>query len=194
MLPIKDEEKPFDIPDSWEWVRLGEIFKHNAGKALNKANTFGTKRKYLTTSNVYWNCINLESVKEMYFSDNEIEKYSVVKGDLLVCEGGDVGRSAIWNFNESICIQNHIHKLRAYKELNSLFFLYSIYVYKNSDIIGGKGIGIQGLSSNVLGNLVMPLPPLDEQKRIRITSYNVCYTKLLRVSTQAVLPGNHTVA
>jgi type I restriction enzyme S subunit len=50
----------------------------------------------------------------MYFTDSEIEKCTVQKGDLLVCEGGDFGRSAIWPYETKICIQNHIHKLRAY--------------------------------------------------------------------------------
>ena len=66
-------------------------------------------KKYLTTSNVYWNHFDLSVVKQMPFKENEINKYVVTKGDLLVCEGGDVGRSAIWNFDYDICIQNHLH-------------------------------------------------------------------------------------
>ena len=82
------DEVPFDIPDSWEWVRLGELFQHNTGKALNAANCTGQLKQYITTSNLYWDRFELDNLKEMYFSESEIEKCTVIKGDLLVCEGG----------------------------------------------------------------------------------------------------------
>ena len=102
----------------------------------------------------------------MYISQNEIEKCTATKGDLLVCEGGDIGRAAIWMFDEDIRIQNHIHKLRSYTEVCTEFFYYLFYLYKHAGWIGGKGIGIQGLSANALHALLFPLPPLSEQKRI----------------------------
>ena len=164
--PIDDDEKPFDIPDNWAWVRLGEIFQHNTGKALNSANNIGKPLEYITTSNVYWNRFELNKLKTMLFTENEIEKCTIQKGDLLVLEGGDVGRAAIWNYDFSMRIQNHIHRLRAYKQVNTEFFYYTFLLYKNSSLINGKGIGIQGLSSNVLNSLIIPLPPLTEQERI----------------------------
>ena len=164
--PITEDEIPFFIPLTWKWVRLGSIFNHNTGKALNTSKQSGKYHKYLTTSNVYWNSFNLDIIKEMKFNAEELEKYTVSKGDLLVCEGGDVGRAAIWNDEHDICIQNHIHKLRAFYQLEILFFYYIFMSYKYSNKIDGKGIGIKGLSSNVLHNLIIPLPPLEEQKRI----------------------------
>ena len=164
--PIDDDEKPFDIPDNWEWVRLGEIFQHNTGKALNSANNIGKPLEYITTSNVYWNRFELTKLKTMLFTENEIKKCTIQKGDLLVLEGGDVGRAAIWNYDFPMRIQNHIHRLRAYKQVNTEFFYYTFLLYKNSSLINGKGIGIQGLSSNVLNSLIIPLPPLTEQERI----------------------------
>lgn len=166
LAPIADEEIPFDIPDSWRWVRIGDLYKHNTGKALNSANIEGKKLSYITTSNLYWNRFELNNLKNMFFKDSEIEKCSVQKGDLLVCEGGDIGRAAIWNFDYQVCIQNHIHKLRGYIQLSTLFYYYIFLYYKLNDSISGRGIGIQGLSSNVLHNLVVPLPTLAEQKRI----------------------------
>ena len=71
-----DDEIPFDIPESWCWCRLGDLFQHNTGKALNFANNVGELKKYLTTSNVYWNRFDFSTVKEMYFKDDEIEKCS----------------------------------------------------------------------------------------------------------------------
>ena len=161
-----DDEIPFEIPNSWCWVRLGDIFSHCTGKALNASNKGGVAYKYITTSNVYWNRFELSNLKSMPFKDNELEKCTATKGDLLVCEGGDIGRAAIWDYDYDIKIQNHIHKLRAYYSINTLFMYNVIFVYKHCGIIGGKGIGIQGLSSKVLHNILLPLPPLAEQQRI----------------------------
>ena len=160
------DEVPFDIPESWEWVRLGEIFQHNTGKALNSSNKSGVLLEYITTSNLYWDRFELENLRSMYFTENEIEKCQVSKGDLLVCEGGDIGRAAIWLKDYKICIQNHIHKLRSYVPLCTRFYYYVFFLYKYAGWIGGKGIGIQGLSSNALHSLLVPVPPIAVQERI----------------------------
>ena len=161
-----DDSIYFDIPDDWQWCRIGTIFQHNTGKALNSSNKDGAKKKYITTSNLYWDYFKLDNLKEMYFKISELEKCSIKKGDLLVCEGGDVGRAAIWNEDYSLCIQNHIHRLRPYINIPIKYFYYIFYLYKFSGRIGGKGIGIKGLSSNSLHSLLIPIPPLAIQKRI----------------------------
>ena len=160
------DEIPFDIPDTWEWVRLGEIYQHNTGKALNASNRSGELLTYITTSNLYWNRFEIDSLREMYFSESEIEKCTATKGDLLVCEGGDIGRAAIWPYDTDIRIQNHIHRLRPYSEICTEYYYYIFFLYKHAGWIGGKGIGIQGLSANALHALLFPLPPLSEQYRI----------------------------
>ena len=165
-IPIDEEEIPFEIPDTWAWCRLGDIFDHKNGKQLNTANKNGLPRKYITTSNLYWDHFKLENLKTMYFTNDELDRCTAVKGDLLVCEGGDIGRAAIWNEDFDICIQNHIHKLRAYIDVCTKFFWNVLFFYKKTGLIGGKGIGIQGLSSKALHNILIPLPPLAEQKRI----------------------------
>ena len=157
---------PFNIPNNWRWIKLGALFQHNTGKALNGTNQDGELYKYITTSNVYWNKFELDNLKEMKFKDSEIEKYQIVKGDLLVCEGGDIGRAAIWDKDFSIMCQNHIHRLRPYTKLNVKFYYLVLYLYKIAGLIGGKGIAIQGLSSNALHNIIVPLPPIEEQQRI----------------------------
>ena len=169
LIPIKETEKAFEIPNSWKWVRLGEIFEHKTGKTLNSSNNKGTiKKKYITTSNLYWDYFDFAKMKDMNFTENEIEKYLVKKGDLLVCEGGDVGRSAIWNYDYSVCYQNHIHRLRSFSSVNMKFYYFILYLYKISGYINSqsKGMGIQSLSANRLGSFVIPLPPLSEQKEI----------------------------
>ena len=161
-----DDEIPFEIPRGWEWCRLGTLFSHCTGKALNGINKKGKLCTYITTSNLYWDRFEISSLKEMYFTDDELDKCTATKGDLLVCEGGDIGRSAIWNYDYDIRIQNHIHKLRAYLPLCTRFFYYVMFLYKGIGNIGGKGIGIQGLSSGALHNIILPLPSLREQERI----------------------------
>ena len=169
---IKDSVKeisaeiPFDIPESWRWIRIDNLFQHNTGKALNSSNTQGILHPYITTSNVYWGYFNLECIKKMFFTEDEFAKCSIVPGDLLVCEGGDVGRAAIWENDISMCIQNHIHRLRAYYPVCTQFYYFAFFVYKSIGLIGGKGIGIQGVSSGALGKLIFSLPPLGEQERI----------------------------
>ena len=121
---------------------------------------------YITTSNLYWDHFELNSLKEMPFTESEIEKCTVTKGDLLVCEGGDIGRSAIWMFDEDIRIQNHIHRLRPYTSLSNRFYYYVMFMWKQIGFIGGQGIGLQGFSSKALHNLLVPLPPEEEQIKI----------------------------
>ena len=178
--PTYEIEPPFDIPESWEWVRLGDVFNHNTGKALNRNNAEGVLREYITTSNVYWDEFKLDELKQMPFTDEELNKCTVRKGDLLVCEGGDIGRAAIWNFNKEVCIQNHLHRLRAYSEVCVPYFCFVLRLYKATNRLQGKGIGLQGFSSGMLHNLIIPLPPLAEQKRI------VAKIEELRAMTRAL--------
>lgn len=166
MEDVSEDEQLFDLPENWIWTRMGELFQHNTGKALNGTNKDGEVLTYITTSNLYWNRFELDNLKSMPFTESEIDKCTVTKGDLLVCEGGDYGRAAIWNYDFDMRIQNHVHRLRAYLPLCTEYFYYVINFLKGTGLIKGKGIAIQGLSSGALHNLVVPLPPLEEQKRI----------------------------
>ena len=161
-----ENELPFEIQSKWVWCNLGMLFSHNTGKALNASKTDGASLTYITTSNVYWNSFELGNLKIMPFTDSEIEKCTVKKGDLLVCEGGDIGRAAIWQFENEIRIQNHLHRLRPYDRIYTKFYYYIMYLYKANGRINGNGIGLQGLSSNALHNIIVPVPPVEEQKRI----------------------------
>lgn len=161
-----DEEIPFAIPKSWCWVTIGNLFQHNNGKQLNKENSLGTLMSYITTSNLYWDGFKLDKLKKMPFTEQEIERCQAIKGDLLVCEGGDIGRARIWTYDYPIMLQNHIHKLRAYLPVCTKYFYYIFYLYNLTGAIRGKGIGIKGFSSRALHATRLPLPPLAEQERI----------------------------
>ena len=189
VLPaITEDALPFDIPDSWTWAYVGDIFMHNTGKAQNASESDkGVIRKFITTSNLYWNRFDFSKVKEMPFTERELERCTVQKGDLLVCEGGDCGRSAIWNYDEEVCIQNHVHRLRPYSEVSIEYFYYLFYLYKFTGRLRGQGVAIQGLSNDAIHKVICPLPPLAEQKRIvakieellpLIDRYEQAWTKL----------------
>ena len=148
------------------WTSIGELFEHNTGKALNASNRDGKMMDYITTSNLYWDRFDLSVVKQMLFTEEELWRCTAKKGDLLICEGGDIGRAAIWNYDYDIRIQNHIHRLRGYKGINHRFYYFVFLLYKLSNRIGGKGVAIQGLSSGDLHKLEVPLPPEYEQIRL----------------------------
>ena len=103
------DEVPFDIPESWEWVTLKQIAVTALGKTLDKSKNIGEYRPYLCSINVYWTGIDLSTVKQARFEDSELSKYQLNKGDLLICEGGDVGRSAVWDRDEEMYYQNALH-------------------------------------------------------------------------------------
>ena len=166
--PISEEEKPFEIPESWEWCRVGNIFIHASGKQQSSNNkNIGTLQKYITTSNLYWGRFVLDTLKEMYFTDEEIKTCSAQRGDLLVCEGGaGYGRSAIWPYDYDICLQNHVHRLRPVIDGLCEYAYYLIYLLKESNRLASVGTAMPGLSANRLKELLIPLPPLAEQHRI----------------------------
>lgn len=166
---ITDNPHSWNIPNSWVWTQMGDVFLHNTGKALNNSNSEGTLYEYITTSNVYWGRFELDILKKMPFKDSEIDKCKIAKGDLLVCEGGDVGRAAIWKYDMPMMIQNHLHRLRPLSiDVLPEFYFYVLKMFKDKDLIGGKGIALQGFSSNALHKLVVPLPSIREQKHIVI--------------------------
>ena len=162
------------MPEGWAWCRLGELFYHTTGKALKKTNNKGSLRKYITTSNLYWNKFDFTEVREMYFTDDELEKCTIKKGDLILCNGGDVGRAAIWNYDEDICYQNHVSRLRPKIEgINNKLYLYLLMFYKEQGMLNGKGVGITSLSANDLLSAIFPLPPLNEQNSIVSSIENI---------------------
>ena len=155
-----------ELPKGWCFSTIGDLFQHNTGKALNGKDQAGEELRYITTSNLYWDRFDLNEVRTMPFTEAEKEKCRATKGDLLVCEGGNIGRAAIWPYDFEVMIQNHIHRLRPRKDISVRFYYYIFLLYKQMGLIGGKGIAILGLSSRELDKMVVPVPPVPEQHRI----------------------------
>lgn len=151
----------------WKNCTIGDVFAHTTGKALKKSNQNGVLRKYITTSNLYWGTFDFSEVREMYFTEDELGKCTAKKGDLLLCNGGDVGRAAIWDYDYEICLQNHISKLRKKAEnVDVPFFYYYFMLSKIDGNIAGRGIGIASLSARDLLSMNVYLPPVAEQQQI----------------------------
>jgi type I restriction enzyme S subunit len=114
------------FPNDWNVGRIDTFFEVQQGKQVSKSNRVGkNQRPFLRTSNIYWGKIVLEELDYMNFSNDEEARYRLKKNDLLVCEGGDIGRTAIWNQEVENCYyQNHLHRLRAKTDdIDSLFIL-----------------------------------------------------------------------
>jgi type I restriction enzyme S subunit len=161
-----------DFPKSWDISSLGDLFDLQQGKALSqKARTGISPRPFLRTINVLWGRVDLTFVDQMDFTEEEFKKLSLKKGDLLVCEGGEIGRSAVWDLtDEGFCCQNHVHRLRRKTDgIIPEFVMYWLQAgFLHLRIYGGVGnkTTIPNLSGTKLKQLLMPVPPLSEQKAI----------------------------
>ena len=163
-----DEEIPFEIPESWVWCKFQDIANSELGKTMNKASDIGGEVPYLCSINVYWDKVDLSNVKVAPFSIAEKEKYLLQKGDLLICEGGEAGRCAIWSNDKTMYYQNALHRVRFYGNISSKFIQNVIRIYKTMGIIDkkSKGMTIKHFTKTALNSLYVPLPPVREQQRI----------------------------
>lgn len=163
-----DDQFIFDLPDNWKWCSLLNVAKIELGKTLDSVKNTGTNHPYLRSVNVRWNEVDLADLKEMRFEPEEVDRYTVRRNDLLICEGGDVGRSCVWTDEKEILYQNALHRVRFYGECNPFYFMYYMMYYESRGIIKAlcKGVTIKHLTGNVLSLIPFALPPLEEQGRI----------------------------
>ena len=180
-----DVSAPFDLPDCWEWTTFPTVAHVELGKTLDKVKNTGTYYPYLRSVNVQWGYVDLSDVKEMKFEPEEIERYTIKKNDLLICEGGDVGRCCVWNKNESILYQNAIHRVRFYNSINCNFYMYFMMYLEAKGTLKriSNGVTIKHLTNTVLSNIIIPLPPLAEQERI-VNAVETLFTQIDKIAEQ----------
>ena len=158
--------------ESWTQRLLGELFEIGAGKTMSAAARNGVdKTPFLRTSNVLWDEIDLSSVDEMSIPEHELQTKLLRAGDLLVCEGGEIGRAAIWNGEiETMSFQNHLHRLRPIvKEVEPRFYVYFLQsAFTQLGIFEGAGnrTTIPNLSRSRLAGLEVPQPEIGVQRAI----------------------------
>lgn len=113
-MALKSGSEMIQVPADWKVMRLDHLFEIRQGKQVSKKNRQGeNQRQFLRTRNVFWGRMDLSDLDHMNFTEYEERSLALCKGDLLVCEGGDIGRTAIWlNQVETCYFQNHLHRLR----------------------------------------------------------------------------------
>lgn len=160
------------IPEDWEYGRIDNYFSIQQGKSVSKANRIGNNPKpFLRTSNLLWGKVTLEELDFLNFTKEEERKFKLNYNDLLVCEGGDIGRTAIWkNEMHDIYYQNHLHRLRAkVEDIDPVFVLdWMQYAFQFSKVYFGRAniTTIPNLSKSRLSEFTIPKPPLPEQRKI----------------------------
>ena len=175
---LADDDIVFDLPESWCWTTLPTIASVELGKTLDRVKNTGKLYPYLRSVNIQWGSIDLADVHEMRFEESEIEKYTVTKHDLLICEGGDVGRCCVWVEEKDYLYQNALHRVRMNAEISPYFYQYVMMAYEAQGVLKriSTGVTIKHLTGSTLSQMPVPLPPIAEQQRIveKINSLFLC--------------------
>ena len=167
--PLADNEKPYDLPKGWEWVRTYQVAECRLGKMLDRAKNSGAAYPYLRNTNVQWQQFKLEDIKEINLEPYELEEYRVRDGDLLICEGGEPGRCAIWRAERSeMYFQKALHRVRVFGGIlpeHIANCLQADALCKRLDQFF-TGATIKHFAGQELNRYFFALPPLAEQHRI----------------------------
>jgi type I restriction enzyme S subunit len=162
-------EGAFELPGSWEWVAVGSVAQARLGKMLDKAKNRGTPRPYLRNINVRWFTFDFTDLLSMPFEDAELEEFALRSGDVLICEGGEPGRAAVWNAEAcDVYFQKALHRVRFEAIVDPNFFVLAIRASADDGRLKSSftGTGIQHFTGRSLDAYAFPLPPIAEQRRI----------------------------
>lgn len=157
------------LPNGWSIKTIGDLFDVQLGKMLNQeAKEKEPQYKYLGNTNVQWARFNLENLKSMHFNQSEQKKFKLEKNDILMCEGGEVGRCAIWDKEDPIFYQKALHRLRSKGNIDPIFFQNFMEKIAGTKLLEDytTKTSIAHLSQEKLIQLPVRLPPLSEQKKI----------------------------
>ncbi|MEW1660519.1 restriction endonuclease subunit S [Streptomyces sp. NPDC093707] len=163
-----------ELPPGWIAVRLEDIAEVRLGRQRSPKNHTGDQmRPYLRAANVDWNGLKLDDVKEMNFTDAEVETYRLLPGDIVLGEASgsprEVGKPALWNGQiEDCCFQNTLIRVRPAKGVDSRYLLLLLRheALRGSFAKGARGVGIHHLGAAKLASWPILLPPMSEQRRI----------------------------
>ncbi|MFG1265070.1 restriction endonuclease subunit S [Xanthobacter aminoxidans] len=154
---------------NWPQVCLGELAEHRLGKMLDKQKNTGLPRRYLRNPNIKWFEFDLSDLQEIRVEEKDVHKYELQDGDVLICEGGEAGRAAIWQGDsQGIIFQKACHRVRVGPNLDARFLVHRLmFDYYNGGLEEYyTGATIKHFTGQDLARYKIPLPPLDEQKRI----------------------------
>ena len=149
-------------------IPFGKIIDARLGKMLDKEKNSGNYRKYLRNINVRWFSFDLSDLLEMRIEDDEIEKYSVSHNDLIICEGGEPGRCAVWDKQDSIFYQKALHRVRFLDNSTPKFYMYYLWFSAQTGQLCRyfTGTGIKHLTGQSLSKVVVPTADRNIQDSI----------------------------
>ncbi len=168
-VPLKDSGVEWigQMPEHWEVKKLKFEAHITLGKMLCTEYKRGFHLKpYLKSKNIQWLNVDTSSIDEMYFSSYELALYKLEKGDLILSEGGEVGKTCMWNNELDECyIQNSAHKVRLYKKNNNKYFLYLFFSCGHLGVFDSivNRVSIAHLTKDKLENMKFIFPTLAEQ-------------------------------
>ena len=154
---------------SWEKVRLGDVTDSCLGKMLDQEKNKGDYHPYLANINVRWGSFDLENLSQMRFEDDEQERYGLKYGDLIICEGGEPGRCAIWkDAIPNMKIQKALHRVRVHDCLDYRYLFYwFLWAGKRGALEQYfTGATIKHMPGQKLKNVMIDKPPIETQRRI----------------------------
>ena len=166
---VKFEENVADLPSGWGTAKLESLAsEYVLGKMLDKNKNKGKERPYLGNINVRWGYFEFSNAKTMKIEDDEIERYSVKYGDLIICEGGEPGRCAVWKHKAEMFIQKALHRVRfpSYYSADFAFYYlsYAVKLPLVTDLL--TGTTIKHLTGTALKNIPFPVCSINEQTQI----------------------------
>ena len=166
---VKFEDNFADLPNGWGMVKLENLAsEYVLGKMLDKNKNKGKERLYLGNINVRWGYFEFSNAKTMKIEDDEIERYSVKYGDLIICEGGEPGRCAVWKHEAEMFIQKALHRVRfpSYYSADFAFYYlsYAVKLPLVTDLL--TGTTIKHLTGTALKNIPFPVCSISEQTQI----------------------------
>jgi len=158
------------IPASWDTPPLAANFEVQLGKMLNAHALAGkSQRPYLRNLNVQWDRFDISDLAEMHFDEADRRRFALSPGDLLVCEGGEVGRAAIWQGEIQECYyQKALHRIRPKKGANPRFLMYCLRAAAKHAVftVEGNLSTIVHLTREQLMAHRFPWPPDSEQASV----------------------------
>ena len=157
------------IPEDWEISTVGEEFDIKLGKMLDSEKNSGTLKPYLGNKAIQWDDIRVENLPTMAMSPADIERFRLRHGDLLVCEGGEVGRAALWeSFIPECYYQKALHRLRPRRRFNTRLMLEFLRYWTSQDMLTDfvSQTSIAHLTREKFATVPLPVPPLHEQRAI----------------------------
>lgn len=151
-----------------KYAPLGNVATSRLGKMLDKQKNTGTPKKYLRNINVRWFSFDLADLQEMKIEETEFEKYTIKKDDLVICEGGEPGRCAVWEKNETIYFQKALHRVRFTVESEPRLYMYYIWFMTNTGALNKfyTGTGIKHLTGQSLEKVLVPVIDIKIQQKL----------------------------